>query len=693
MAEFLAKNIRNVVLVGHGGEGKTTLAEAILYNAKAIDRQGRTEDGNTVMDFDSEEIAKKISISLSMANCVYDCEFGSAKINLIDTPGFFDFEGEMRLALDAADGAIVVSGLGGSVSVGTEKAVDYCIKNNIPTILFLNGTDKENADYIGTMRALKEKYTTKIAPMQIPIMQNEKMTGYVNVLNGKAFMFGDTKTQIEIPDNLKEEYEELKLKLVESAAESDEAMLEKYFAGETFTTEEIIYGVKKGVLNGSCIPVLAGSAVCNKGVFNLMNEIVSLLPSPADSKTVAAKDKNGKVVEIACEEKAPTVVKIFKTVADPFVGRLSMFKVLSGVLKVGTSLKNVNKNIDEKIGALYFVSGKKQESTNVAHAGDMGAIAKLQNTSTGDTLCDASMQVTLPNVELPKPVLTMAVYAAKKGDEDKVFSGLYRLQDEDNSFTVTKNTETGEMLLNGIGETQLDLLCKKLKNKFGVEAVLREPRIAYRETIKKAVEAEGKHKKQSGGAGQFGQCVIKFSPYAEGEFLFVDSIVGASIPNQFIPAVEKGLLEALPHGVLAGYPMVNIRAELVDGKYHPVDSKEIAFKIAASLAYKDGCSRANPTILEPIYTMKISVPDSYLGDIFGDMNKRRGRILGAENHDGRQIISAEAPLSEIMKYATDLRSMTQGRGSYELEFARYEEVPPQQIPKIVEDAKKWADKE
>ncbi len=440
MAEFLAKNIRNVVLVGHGGEGKTTLAEAILYNAKAIDRQGRTEDGNTVMDFDSEEIAKKISISLSMANCVYDCEFGSAKINLIDTPGFFDFEGEMRMALDAADGAIVVSGLGGSVSVGTEKAVDYCIKNNIPTILFLNGTDKENADYIGTMRALKEKYTTKIAPMQIPIMQNEKMTGYVNVLNGKAFMFGDTKTQIEIPDNLKEEYEELKLKLVESAVESDEAMLEKYFAGETFTTEEIIFGVKKGVLNGSCIPVLAGSAVCNKGVFNLMNEIVSLLPSPADSKTVAAKDKNGKVVEIACEEKAPTVVKIFKTVADPFVGRLSMFKVLSGVLKVGTSLKNANKNIDEKIGALYFVSGKKQESTNVAHAGDMGAIAKLQNTSTGDTLCDASMQVILPNVELPKPVLTMAVYAAKKGDEDKVFSGLYRLQDEDNSFTVTKNT-------------------------------------------------------------------------------------------------------------------------------------------------------------------------------------------------------------------------------------------------------------
>lgn len=693
MAEFLAKNIRNVALVGHGGEGKTTLAEAILYNAKAIDRQGNTNDGNTVMDFDSEEIAKKISISLSMANCVYDCEFGSAKINLIDTPGFFDFEGEMRLALDAADGAIVVSGLGGSVSVGTEKAVDYCIKNNIPAILFLNGTDKENADYIGTMHALKEKYTTKIAPMQIPIMQNEKMTGYVNVLNGKAFMFGDTKTQIEIPENLKDEYEELKLKLIESAAESDEEMLEKYFAGESFTTEEIIYGVKKGVLQGSCIPVIAGSAVCNKGVYNLMNEIVSLLPSPADTKAVVAQDKNGNAVEIACDEKAPVVLKVFKTVADPFVGKLSMFKVLAGCVKIGTTLKNANKNADEKIGSLYFVKGKKQESTDIAHAGDMGAIAKLQNTSTGDTLCDASRQVKVSCVELPKPVLTMAVYAKKKGDEDKVFSGLYRLQDEDNSFTVTKNAETGEMLLNGIGETQLDLLCKKLKNKFGVEAVLKEPRIAYRETIKKAVDAEGKHKKQSGGAGQYGHCKIKFSPYAEGEFLFVDSVVGGAVPRQFIPAVEKGLLEALPHGVLAGYPMVNIRAELYDGSYHDVDSKEIAFKIAASLAYKDGCLKANPTILEPIYTMKISVPDSYLGDIFGDMNKRRGRILGTENHDGRQVISAEAPLSEIMKYATDLRSMTQGRGSYELEFARYEEVPPQQIPKIVEDAKKWAEKE
>lgn len=693
MADFSAKNIRNVALIGHGGEGKTTLAEAILFNAKAIDRQGTTQDGNTVMDFDSEEIAKKISISMALANCYYECEFGSAKFNILDTPGFFDFEGEMRLALSAADGAVVVSGLGGSVSVGTEKALDYCIKNNIPAILFLNGTDKENADYIGTMHALKEKYTTKIAPMQIPIMQNEKMIGYVNVLNGKAFMFGDTTTQVPIPDEYKDEYDELKLKLVESAAESDEEMMEKYFAGETFTTEEIIYGVKKGVLHGSCIPVIAGSAVCNKGVYNLMNEMVSLLPSPADAKPAVAFDKNGDAVEIACDEKAPAVVKIFKTIADPFVGRLSLFKVLAGCVKTGMTLRNVNKDSDEKISALYFVKGKKQDAVDSACAGDIGAIAKLQNTSTGDTLCDASRLVTVPQVELPKPVLTMAVYAAKKGDEDKVFSGLYRLQDEDVSFTVTKNAETGEMLVNGVGETQLELICKKLKNKFGVEAVLKEPRIAYRETIKKAVDAEGKHKKQSGGAGQYGHCKIKFSPYPEGDFLFVDSVVGGAVPRQFIPAVEKGLVEAMQHGVLAGYPAVNIRAELYDGSYHEVDSKEIAFKIAASLAYKDGCSKANPTILEPIYALKISVPDAFMGDILGDMNKRRGRILGVENVDGRQIISAEAPLSEIMKYATDLRSMTQGRGSYELEFVRYEEVPPQQIPKIIEDAKKWENKD
>ena len=693
MAENLAKNIRNVALVGHGGEGKTTLAEAILFNAKAIDRQGSTNDGNTVMDFDSEEIAKKISISLSAANCTYQCEFGMAKFNLLDTPGFFDFEGEMRLALSAADSAIVVSGLGGSVSVGTEKALDYCIKNSIPAILFLNGTDKENANYIGTLNALKEKYTTKIAPMEIPIMANEKMTGYVNVLTGKSYLFGEggVRQQIDMPAELADEYEEIKMKLVESAAESDDEMLERFFAGETFTTDEIIAGVKKGVLQGTCIPVLAGSAVCNKGVINLMNEMVSLLPSPCDAKPVIAQDKNGELVEIACEENAPTVVKIFKTIADPFVGKLSMFKVLSGKLKVGTSLKNVNKSVDEKISSLYFVKGKKQEATDVAVAGDIGAIAKLQNTSTGDTLCDASKQVTVEQVALPKPVLTMAVYAAKKGDEDKIFSGLYRLQDEDNSFTVTKNAETGEMLLNGVGETQLDLLCRKLKNKFGVEAVLKEPRIAYRETIKKAVEAEGKHKKQSGGAGQYGHCKIKFSPYADGDFLFVDSVVGGAVPRQFIPAVEKGLIEALPNGVLAGYPMIGIRAELYDGSYHDVDSKEIAFKIAASLAYKDGCSKANPTILEPIYALSINVPEDFMGDILGDMNKRRGRILGMEAVEGRQVISAEAPLSEIMKYATDLRSMTQGRGSYELEFVRYEEVPPMNIPKIIEEAKRWAE--
>ncbi len=692
----LANNVKNVALIGHGGEGKTTLAEAILFNAKVIDRQGRTDDGNTTMDFTAEEIAKKISISMAVAHCTHQCEFGMAKFNLLDTPGFFDFEGEMRLALSAADSALVVSGLGGSVSVGTEKALDYCIKHSIPAILFLNGTDKENADYLGTLNALKDKYTTKIAPMQIPIMENNKMVGYVNVLTGKAYKFDKDKEvryQVDMPANLAGEYEELKNKLVESAAESDDEMMMRYFDGDTFTTDEIIAGVKKGVLAGSCIPVLAGSAVCNKGVINLMDEMVSLLPSAADAPAATGKDANGNAVEVVCDEDKPAVVQVFKTIVDPFYGKLSLIKVLSGKVKVGMTLKNVNKDSEEKIGSLFFVKGKKQEPTDIVVAGDIGAIAKLSNTSTGDTLCAANNLVEVDAVVLPKPVFSMAVYAAKKGDEDKIFSGLKRLQEEDNSFTVTKNEETGEMLLNGVGETQLDVLCKKLENKFKVEAVLTEPRIAYRETIKKMVEAEGKHKKQSGGAGQYGHCKIKFSPYAEGDFLFVDSVVGGTVPRQFIPAVEKGLIECLPHGVLAGYPMVGLRAELYDGSSHPVDSKEIAFKMAASIAYKEGCAKANPTILEPIYTLQITVPENYLGDILGDMNKRRGRILGMESVEGNQVISAEVPLGEIVKYATDLRSMTQGRGSYELEFTRYEEVPATSIPKIVEDAKKFAEAE
>ena len=687
MAGISAKNIRNIALLGHGGEGKTTLAEAILFNAKAIDRQGRVDDGNTTMDFDPEEIGKKISISLATANAT----FKGVKLNLIDVPGFFDFEGEFVQAMTVADCALVVTGPGGTLPVGTEKALDYCVAHKVPTMIFINGMDKENANYWDTVNAVSQKYSTKIVPLMIPLMENGKMTGYANVLEGLFYKVGaHGENGQPLPDSLKSKYDELKGVVMEKAAESDEELLMKFFDSGELSAEEMVKGMKQGVKEGAAIGVFGGSALANFGVFNLMNNLISMMPSAAEAKPVVAFDENDKPTELKPDENAPVVIRIFKTIADPFVGRLSLFKVVSGTLKSGLTLKNASKDSEEKISSIYFLKGKKQETVDAACAGDIGALAKLSNATTGDTLSEGR-ELRLPPIELPKPVLSMAVYAAKKGDEDKIFGGLNRLKDEDISFTVTKNAETNEMLLSGVGETQLEILCRKLKNKFGVEAVLKEPRIAYRETIKKMAEAEGKHKKQSGGAGQFGQCSVRFEPgAADGQFEFVDAVVGGAVPRQFIPAVEKGLREAIKEGVLAGYPMVDLKCTLFDGKSHPVDSKEVAFVSAAKLAYAEGVAKAAPAILEPIYQLKITVPESFMGDILGDMNKRRGRILGMEMVDGKQVINAECPLAEVLKYATDLRSMTQGRGSDEMEFVRYEEVPATQVPKIIEDAKKQA---
>jgi elongation factor G len=686
MAGFLAKDIRNVALIGHSGEGKTTLAEAILFNAQAIDRQGKTDDGNTTMDFDPEEISKKISISLATANCVYN----GVKFNLIDVPGYFDFEGEMLSALSVADSAIIVTSASGTLSVGTEKALDYCIENKIPAMLFINGLDKENSSFLNTVNAIEAKYS-KIAPVFIPEMNGGKMIGYVSVVSGKHFAFG-TKGEggDAIPAEMKEAYDRYRDHVVEVAAESDDELMMKFFDGEALTDEEVNFGICEGLVKGICIPVLGGSALTNKGVFNLMQIMAESLPSPDRNPTVA-KDDNGNEVILKADANGPVVLRVFKTIADPFVGRLSIIKVVSGTLKSGLVLKNINKDADEKISTVYFLRGKKQETAECAYAGDICALAKLSSTTTGDVLVSGA-PVYLPEIVLPRPVLALAVYAAKKGDEDKIFAGLSKLKDEDQSFAVTKDPETNEMLLSGVGETQLDIICRKLKNKFGSEAVLKEPRIAYRETIKKQVEAEGKHKKQSGGAGQYGHCKVRFEPGAEdGQFEFVDAVVGGAVPRQFIPAVEKGLREAVAEGVLAGYPMVNLKCTLFDGSSHPVDSKEIAFKMAANIAYKEGCAKAAPTILEPIYEMQIIVPDNYLGDVMGDMNKRRGRILGTEMAAGKQVVTAEAPLSEISKYATDLRSMTQGRGKYSLKFSRYEEVPALSQPKIIEEAKRLAE--
>lgn len=673
-------DIRNIAVIGHSGEGKTSVCEAILFNGKATDRLGKVTDGNTVTDYDEQEIARKMSISLSLAYTMWE----GVKINLLDVPGFYDFEGEENEALRAAGGALIVTSASGSVSVGAEKAIEKCLKNKKPMVLFINGMDKENADYKGTVAALSEKYAGKIAPIQIPLMDGNKMIGYINALTEKAFRFSEEGLkEIPIPESMKQTLADMQANLTETAAENDDALLDKFFGEGSLSKDEIIHGIRKGIYNVNTIPVMAGSALQNRGIINLMGEIVKYMPSAEERQEMLASavDKD-ELVGITCETDAPFAAQVFKTVVDPFVGKLNVMKVFRGSLKAGSTVYNSTTGKTERINQIYLLKGKKQEPVSELTAGDIGAVNKLNATNTGDTLCDESEKIRFDPIHFPRPVLWMAIYAEKKGEEDKIFQGLNKLAEEDYTFTVTKNNETGEMLIGGQGETHLDVINKKLKAKFNVSAALKTPKIAYRETIRKKVEAEGKHKKQSGGHGQYGHCKVRFEPF-DGDFEFAEEVVGGSVPKQYIPAVEKGLIECLPHGVLAGYPVTGLRAVLYDGSYHDVDSSEMAFKLAAALAFKDGLKNASPCLLEPIMRLKIAIPENFLGDIMGDMNKRRGRILGIDMMEGLQIVNAEAPQAEIQKYATDLRSMTQGRGKFMAELARYEEVPAPEAEKII----------
>ncbi len=688
MGEIIkSSNIRNIAIIGHSGEGKTSLCEAMLFNGKTIDRMGTTADKNTVMDFDDQELARKISISLACANTMWN----GVKINIVDVPGFFDFEGEFEEAMRAVGGAVLVAEANGTVSVGAEKAVEYCLKRRVPLMIFINGIDKENANYTQTVESFRAMFGNKIATMHAPILVGHKMKGYVSVISNKAYEFTKGgRNEIAVPSDMVGELEVLKNGLIEAAAETSEEFLEKFFNEGSLTNDEIIAGIKIGIFNGETIPVMGGSAIENMGVINLMNEIVEIMPSPVERRAVPATVvDNGEIENVTCDETKPFSGQVFKTVADPFVGKLNMIRVFTGKLTSGMTVYNATTGEKERINAVYVMKGKKQEQVNELVAGDIGAVSKLNKTNTGDTLCDESHKIKFYDIPLPKPVITMAIKAAKTGEEDKVFAGLNRLAEEDLTFIVEKDNTTGEMVIRGLGETQLDVLCKKLKSKFGAEAVLSEPRIPFKETIKLSVEAEGKHKKQSGGAGQFGVVNIRFEPGAEnGEFEFVNAIVGGAVSKPFAVAAEKGLKEAMQKGVLAGYPMTNLKCTLFDGKEHPVDSKEVAFISAAKLAYDDACRRAKPVILEPIYSYEIIVPNDYTGDILGDMNKRRGRILGMESKDGKQVISCEAPLMEMTKYATDLRSMTQGRGKFSGEFVRYEEVPFEIQEKVIKEANK-----
>ncbi|MCX4384455.1 MAG: elongation factor G [Clostridia bacterium] len=666
-----ANNIRNIAIVGHSGEGKTTLTEAILFNGGATERMGRVENGTTVSDFDAEEIARKMSISLSLSYT----EWKGVKLNLIDVPGFYDFESEFDEAMRASGAALVVAGANGTVTVGAEKAINLCLRHKKPLIVFINGMDKDNADYYGTVRALEERFKNKIAPIQIPIMEGNKMTGVLNALTGKAYRFTNAgPEEIPVPAEYRRDLETMFLTLQETAAENDDVLLEKYFEDGALSREDTIHGIRKGIFSINVIPVMAGSALQNKGVINLMNEIVKYMPEAAERQALPALDiKTQKVVGINCEE-GPLAAQVFKTAVDPFVGKMNYLRVNRGTLKAGMTVKNTVTDADERIGSLYLVKGKKLEAVPELGAGDLGAVAKLSDTGTGDTLCAPDHPVRFDPIPFPKPVLYMAVYASARGTEDKVFAGLNRLAEEDKSFILVKDPDTGETLAGGLGEVHLEVIRKKLKAKFGADAEFKTPKIAYRETIRKSATAEGKYKKQNGGHGQYGHCKMRFEP-CEKDFEFAEEVVGGSVPKQYIPAVEKGIVERLPHGVLAGYPVIRVKAVLFDGSYHDVDSSEAAFKAAAELAFEEGMKNASPVLLEPLSRLRILVPEAFVGDVLGDLNKRRGRIIGMEAQDELQLIIAEAPKAELLTYATALRAMTQGRGKFTETFARYEEAP------------------
>ncbi len=692
MAGYQTKDIRNIALMGHGGEGKTTLMEALLFAAGAIDRQGRVEDGNTVTDFDAEEIKRSISISAAAA----PIEWNQKMLNIVDVPGYFDFIGELMGPLRVVEtAAILVSAVSG-IAVGTEKAWDYAGKNNVGRMFIVNQMDRDHADFMKVQSALRDKFGSSVVPIMLPIGNGSSYSGVVNVLENKAYerVNKGKPKEIPVPADMADDIAVALEEITEAAASSDDELMMKYLDEGELSHEEIIEGFKAGMISGQICPVVPCSALNGIGVSKLLDVMADFLPSPKRSEYKGINPKTGDEEVRHCNVEEPFSAFVYKTIADPFVGKLSLFKVTSGTITTGTALYNSNCDKTEKSSGLYILRGKKQINAQQLNAGDFGALSKLQYTGTGDTLCDPQKPIKFAPIEFPEPCLSKAVFAAKQGEEDKVFSGLARLMEEDPSIKVEKNAETTETLLSGQGELHLDVVRNKLATKFGAQAVLQDPRIPYRETIKKTIDVQGRHKKQSGGHGQFGDVWIEFSPIGDTgiDFEFEDAVVGGVVPRNFIPSVEKGLRENIVKGVLAGYPMVGLHAKLHDGSYHPVDSSEMAFKTAARIAYKK-CIDASPVLLEPVMHVEVFVPDEYMGDVMGDMNKRRGRIMGMNQVDGMQQLVAEAPHAEMFKYATDLRSMTQSRGSFTMKFERYEEVPANVAQKIIENAKKDDDEE
>lgn len=689
MKDYCISNLRNVGIIGHSSAGKTSLTEALLFYSNTTDRLGKVEEGTTVSDFDQEEKKRKISISASIA----PLEWKKIKINLVDIPGYFDFVGESIEAMRAVDVAtIVVCGVAG-VQVGTEKAWDYCNKIKLPRTFFINKLDRENSSFDKTLKGLKEKFGISVVPIQYPIGSENNFVGVVNVITKRARIY-DPKTKKmevgEIPEDLIDKVDECKKMITEAVAETDEVLLDKYFNEGELTDLEIYEGLIKGCASGDIAPVMCGSSTKVIGMNTLLEDIVECFPSPKYALAQKAFDiEKGEEVFIKIEEDKPLSALVFKTIADPFVGKISLFRVITGKFKRDISVINTNKDRIEKLSHAFFMRGKNQIPAEEIVAGDIGAISKLQYTSTGDTLCDPSYKVMYDKMNFPKPVMSMAVLPKTKGDEDKISLSLNKLLEEDPIFTIARDLENAETIISGLGEAHLDIIASKLKNKFGADVILREPRIPYRETIKGRTDVQGKHKKQSGGHGQYGDVKILFEARSDGEreLEFVDKVVGGAVPRNFIPAVEKGLRDCIKHGVLAGYPVIGLRATLHDGSYHAVDSSEMAFKMAASIAYKKGLEAASPILLEPIMHIEILIPDEYMGDVIGDLNKKRGRVLGMEAEGRLQKLVAEVPMAEVFKYATDLRATTQARGSFTMNIEKYEEVPPAQKLQIIEKAK------
>ena len=679
------ENIRNIVIMGHAKCGKTTITESMLFNAGQVKRLGSITDGTTISDYDNEETKRSCSINTTVEPVMWK-EF---KYNVIDTPGFFDYAGDVKAGVRAADAALIALSGRSGVAVGTEQVYEYAKSKNIPIMFFVNKIDDKHASYEKTLEQMKEVFGKAVTPFVYPIREGDEFKGFVDIIDMTARRYeGEKRIDIPVPEGMAEVIEPLRDMIMEAIADTDEELMVKYFEGEEFTVDEIKNAVRQGVKDGNIYPVYCGSGLSNIGIRSLMDGIGKYLPAPSEINEIGRNSDTAEPVELVQSPDETTAAVVFKTIADPFVGKMSIFRVYSGEIKTDSTYYNPNKGESEKIGKVYMICGNKQTEVKSIKAGDIGCVTKLEFTKTGDTLCDRSKNIILTGIDFPAPVLSMAVEPEKKGEEEKIISGLSRLMDEDPTFMVVNDPETKQTLIKGQGEQHIDVLISKLKTKYGVNVILNEPVTPYRETITKKVAVEGKHKKQSGGHGQYGHVKIEFEPGLTEELIFEERVVGGSVPKNYFPAIEKGLRDSVEHGVLAGYPVVNVKATLFDGSYHPVDSSEMAFKTAASLAYKEGMKQAGSVLLEPIGYLKSYVPESIMGDVIGDINKRRGRIMGMGESDvkGLNLVEAEVPMSEMHKYATDLRAMTGGRGKFTFEFVRYERAPMDVADKIIEAA-------